>query len=519
MTYIQQFEFGFDTLCIDKVFQLFVRHSDSEMNVENIVFIYLIDHLSSSKKMDLLVGTTPILDFFKKKNISNLIADEFNHVGLEHEIIVEKHCSRRHSGDCFNLFDLDWLTSDDGSVIDAVKKVFIFQAIISTFVKNGKDNTINISFISRSNILNNFPSVLQDLRDLLLLYKLNSSPPDVYPLLQYITSIFSYAMAEVRQTIRSDLFSRFKRSSLFSKFLESLDFDQIRKLGSPIGTSRLIEYHLSIEDMSRNYIEERDITLAKLLVQDLYHWKVIYADPKKMMNIYTTLVPILSVEAAKLYGNLTSYKCCYKFDCSAEAFMLMFTNPSNYVKLSELAGVELVDFISGGQSKNITSKDILNSNYIHTLTPSLLQNLSRNLQVPSSSIMLTTIDKIVFKREFLQTCSICVRDGTYYFVFKSCQHKNVPFNKHLRGVCFGVVAVSPITEFTCEYTTVFFVNLRGWLSGLNNEMWLSRKALVSHICNSIEHLKKILKQNATNHKDELLLLSSFIDSTTRNFEK
>lgn len=512
----EQFEFDFDALKNSDIFNLFIQHSSYEMNDENIIYSFIWDLLVESKldhSDNIIASKNPILRFFKAQAITNLIVTELERSKIEFDKMISykeiRKSLRIRSLDYFNHEDMKWLIEDDGSLVDYVKKFMIWKTIISVFIEDCKDHSLNISNNSRYSILEHWKLIKQKYKDSLQLYKIKGFIEDK----SIDLSCFTSCNQEVNQTLWLDMFSRFKRSSMFLSHVNNLHIDKVRDFGHPLGSSSLRQYILSVTDMSRPFISEKEIELVEILVQDLYHWKSIYSDPKKKLNIFSSSFPILDSECQSLYGNVISYKSTFTFDCSASDFIMMFTNPNNYLKLSELKRVTLLDYIDANGASIDLKKDFFGEKYIEKVSTSLLSHLLKGVgKNPGSCVIKTEIDGLI-KREFIQTCTLYYKKGTFYFIFKSCQHPRAPFEKFCRGVSFGVIAISPITEHTCQYQTIFFVNLRGLVGSLNSGK-LAQKAMIAQVCNSYKNLKKILKTSPTSHKDEFLFLYSLIDQFT-----
>jgi len=326
--------------------------------------------------------------------------------------------------------------------------------------------------------------------------------------------LFNSCRLALEMTLSDDMFPRFKRSKTWLKFVQSCSLDEIAKFGENRASSTIEPLRLSLEDMARSMITPKDVSLARVILRDYYHWKVL---KQKKLALYYSDIRFLQNDALGVHGHLNAYKTTYEFNTTAANFAAMFLSKQYYTAISEME-VDCVAYIpmetrpvtpntpSAANVANMVfpvtgSSSTTNARYINNI----LSNRTRDtLEQPKeiihygSTVLYEKKSTALVKREFVQTSTVFYEPGTrsYFYVFKYCEHKDLPevVKGFVRGVSYGVASFTE-NAGKCRYNSVFMVNLKGLMASKTEKPGLlARQGVAYHTKGTIKKMEEYVEE-------------------------
>lgn len=196
------------------------------------------------------------------------------------------------------------------------------MAIYDSFVKEGSIKEINVPNKLRENTLNLVQSGKYD-------------------------EAFASCYDHVSLILKIDIFSRFKRSKGFLDYLKTLDEKMIRTIG--VHKSQIQHVMLTPQDFECNFITPNDILLARLLLKDYYHWKLLYNSKKwHRHSIYASDMDFVNDEGKKIVGHLDAVKTTGTLDECAQEFFKVVT-AKEYAHLMESSIWQQLDYVPASE--------------------------------------------------------------------------------------------------------------------------------------------------------------------------
>lgn len=323
-----------------------------------------------------------------------------------------------------------------------------------------------------------------------------------YELKIHCAQIFKDCRLALEVTLSDDIFPRFKRCKRWETFVQSCSMEELNQFGETKATLFLEPLKMSCDDMVRPTITPKDVALARILLKDFYHWKPM--TQKKLASYYSNIT-FLKMEALTQYGHLNAYKSSYEYDASAKQFMQMFLSQEYYPVISDME-VNFVTYIpmavherrECGDGSESSSTDDVSTLRLAVNRMNQSSEIHKRIINYGSTVSVQRKISPLIKREFIQTCTVFYEpsDRTYYYVYKYCEHKDLPeMRKGLtRGISFGVTSFAE-SAGKCRVDSVFMVNLKGIMSSKSEKPgFLARKGIARHIKHTTRKIEGYMEE-------------------------
>lgn len=312
--------------------------------------------------------------------------------------------------------------------------------------------------------------------------------------------VFKNCRLALEMTLADDIFPRFKRCKQWERFVQACSMDEVSQFGDCKAIVFIEPLRLSREDMMRPMITPKDVALARVLLKDFYHWKPMM---QKKLAVYYSDIRFMHMDALQQYGNLNAYKSSFEYNCSAKDFLHFFLSQQYYSAISEM-DVDFVTYIpmammnkrennqsdSDSSSTDDASDDkssppSLKLQSAMNRTNTAAYDYHKRIINYGSTILYQKKLTTLVKREFVQTSTVFYEPSnrTYYYVYKYCEHKDIPEEKKglVRGISYGVSAFTEIGG-KCRFDNVFMVNMKGLMSSKSEKPGLlARKSILFHM--------------------------------------
>lgn len=166
-------------------------------------------------------------------------------------------------------------------------------------------------------------------------------------------TMFLQAKNSVLMTLKYYSFVRFKRSAAWIKYVKTCSDEFLRTLGKH--KSELSFLHVGLSEFARLGITDFDFEFANLLMQDYYHWRIIYH--KKDLMVCRSSKNFLTEEATQEIGLMDAAKVTIKLNIDAKkATRIMCAN-----KHLPFQKYDVLEYMQGGTAQSKHSAIVSNS--------------------------------------------------------------------------------------------------------------------------------------------------------------
>lgn len=356
--------------------------------------------------------------------------------------------------------------------------------------------------------------------------------------------LFQSCRLALEMTLADDIFPRFKRCKQWIKFVQSCSMEELNEFGENKAVANIDPLKLSREDMLRPMITPRDVALARVLLRDFYHWKPL-KQKKKLSLYYSNISFLQGSALAdhghlnaykttyefntsaknfmKMFLSKQYYMAISEMDVECVAYIPMCVHPSEKKKRDQsIASPSSSSSSSSSQpqqqigqaavidnpvssarrgsgsgsgssngrgsrgsrgSKGASYSHLRMGQQVNTHRMDQASDVHQKVINYGSTVLYQKKITTLVKREFVQTSTVFYEPPTrtYYYVFKYCEHENLPevIKGLVRGVSFGVASFTE-NAGKCRYNSVFMVNLKGLMASKGEKPGLLARTGVAH---------------------------------------
>lgn len=273
--------------------------------------------------------------------------------------------------------------------------------------------------------------------------------------------LFDKAYKAILLSLKSNSFSRFKRSIDWEKFVKQQKPDFLKQI--MFVTDELI---LDVDDFSRNHHTIRDIEIMAYVFQDYSHWKLLHGD--KTFNLFISDTINLTPEYRKKHGNLMCMKMVFDLEAKPADVIDVWHSKkqlSNY----GMFNFRGVDYKSADPSKGLFATSVTQIN--HNLGPFLKT------------------------RSFLESVSFHMNPvtGAWYQMDHSCEHLNKIEDKNcIWGIEMNCHKAEPLDNTRTRVTCVSLSNAKGNIEAPAIANSLTKFIVSYNMKNSLKYYKTAL---------------------------
>jgi len=340
--------------------------------------------------------TLPLLEYFAKQNLNQGMCDTrvycccFLTVTTADTLTLDTFLLQKENIEFLKYWDTFKKTIASGDIKSLVEQA---THVRSTFIVINSKQELNLS----GTIRNKASSLLDTLIDL----KFENEETMREQLRQQFEDI---AAGCVNGLV--NVFTCFKRSDAFVRFVNKASEATLKQLGTHKRDLEMIL--LTVDDVERTYMTEKDIKFANLILKDYYLWKLINKNKEGDVLTFSSTHNWVADDLAKKYGYFTTLKI---------DLLLPNITPKELVTLEwskefhPKAAYNMTNLVCLEHIKPYTHKDQAYSNVVsveHCFTVGL-------------------IGKIIAPREYL-TAHTIIKQGEhdYLLIMRPCLSEKLP---------------------------------------------------------------------------------------------
>jgi hypothetical protein len=304
---------------------------------------------------------------------------------------------------------------------------------------------------------------------------------------------FDLAYISVLQSLKDDVFSRFKRTKKWIQYVESCSDKYLRTIATHI--SDIHQIIITCDDLTRKIICKKDLDFALHLMQDYYHWKPLYTNIKKNVKAFFTKKNFMDDQATEQFGYMIPYKVSCWLNCSAR-FAVETLNTKRFFQKVYMHDIELLEYIH--------DIDLSKFEYPTAVVRQVYKpgGLIRSRQQSSSMTVFYLPDRKL-----------------YIQISKSCESNLMPVKeKYYTAHQYVVVLFQELSDNECQFTVISMNSLKGWLKQRGSPNKLSSillKSLAISFCKDVRKKVKLAISEAQKPSvvisDDIGIMKTLVD--------